>query len=390
METLDCLSKVAPDWVKRLDELTGQIEQRQLDLANLAKLEGRKSSSPARSIRNKGSTESLKPKNDGNAFFSPEDPQPEQPRNGAVPNTKQPPQSSSRRRSSPDSGPKTPSFIQRQTEEVAATAQRRARAVLRKRQKTDSMISAEGVVPTYRSRSMIIVYYDSFVQSFFEELVKFVSAQRNHLRRAKMAAKVAEIKRLAELEMPDDDDDDDNDDDGSTLQPGDGLIAADPTITAKPARSDPRLHYMSTRTMGPTFRSPNTNYGQDRSALTASGPGIINRAMSAGDQGPTDIFDELDRSLEFVQSMCERAAHQFLRDGDCSEEISKIKKRLEEARRSAQQEMDRLEKENPDALKTEPPNPRSYRPSTMRRDHGASLPAKRVLKVDIDEGVEDM
>ena len=52
--------------------------------------------------------------------------------------------------------------------------------------------------------------------------------------------------------------------------------------------------------------------------------------------------------------------------------------------------MDRLEKENPDAMKMDPPNPRSYRPSTMRRDHGASLPAKRVIKVDIDEGVEDM
>ncbi|KAF3024248.1 hypothetical protein E8E14_011992 [Neopestalotiopsis sp. 37M] len=392
METLDCLSRIAPDWVKRLDELTGQIEQRQLDLANLAKLEGRKNStSPSHSLRNKGSTESLKPKNDGNAFFNPDasqDPQqPEQTSNGATPDTKQQQQRSTRRRSSPDSGPKTPSFIQRQTEEVAATAQRRARAVLRKRQKTDSMVSAEGVVPTYRSRSMIIVYYDSFVQSFFEELVKFVSAQRNHLRRAKMAAKVAEIKRLAELEMPDDDDDDDDD---STLQPGDDLIAADPTIPTKPARSDPRLHYMSTRTMGPTYRSPNGIYAQGRSALTASGPGIINRAMSAGDQGPTDIFDELDRSLEFVQSMCEKAAHQFLRDGDCSEEIDKIKKRLEEARRSAQQEMDRLEKENPDAMKMDPPNPRSYRPSTMRRDHGASLPAKRVIKVDIDEGVEDM
>ncbi|KAK6189548.1 hypothetical protein LQW54_013164 [Pestalotiopsis sp. IQ-011] len=401
MESLRCLSSVAPDWVKRLDDLTGQIEQRQLDLAALAKSEGRKSGSPARSLRNKGSTESLKPQNDGNAFFNPDasqDAQPDQRHNGVAAHDSSTQQNKrqSRRRSSPDSGPKTPSFIQRQTEEVAATAQRRARAVLRKRQKTDSMISAEGAVPTYRSRSMIIVYYDSFVQSFFEELVKFVSAQRNHLRRAKMAAKVAEIKRLAELEMPDDDDDDDDDDD-STLQPGDGLIVADPTIAAKPPGNngvrDERLHYVSTRIMGPTYRNPNANFGQNRGPLAPGGPGMMNRGMDAGENGPTDVFDDLDRSLEFVQSMCERAAHQFLRDGDCSEEIDKVKKRLEDARRNAVQEMDRLEKENPDAFKTESPNPRSYRPSTMRRDHGASgasLPAKRVLKVDIDEGVEDI
>ncbi|KAK6085839.1 hypothetical protein SCUP234_02746 [Seiridium cupressi] len=397
MEPLTSLVANAPDWVKRLDELSGQVEQRQLDLANLAKLQEKKSGSPARSIRNRGSTESLKPKDDGDAFPMADLP-------GDTPATpghdyatrkqqqkQQPPhhqQSSAQAYFTPDSDPKTPSLLQKQTEEVAATAQRRARAVLRKRQKTDSMVSAEGVVPTYRSRSMIIVYYDSFVQSFFEELVKFVSAQRNQMRKAKMAAKVAEIKRLAELEMPDDDDDDD------ILQPGDALIAADPKISAKPQRNstmkDPRLHYMSTRIMGPTYRTPNAGLVQMRGTLTNSGAGIFNRGLGS-DQPPSDIYDELDRALEFVQGMCERAAHQFLRDGDCTEEIQTIKKRLDESHTKAAKEMDRLAKEDPDALtKPDSPNPRSYRPSTMRRDCGASAP-KKTMKVEVDdEGFVDM
>lgn len=394
MDPLSSLVSNAPDWVKRLDELNGQVEQRQLDLANLAKLQGQKSGSPTRSIRNKGSTESLKPKDDGEAH----------PAIGAARDYPATParQASQRRRqqqqqpapSSPDSDPKSPSSLERRTEEVAATAQRRARAVLRKKPKTESMVSAEGVIPTYRTRSMIIVYYDSFVQSFFEELVKFVSAQRNQMRKAKMAAKVAEIKRLAELEMPDDDEEEDDDDD--LLQPGDALIAADPKISTRSPSSngveDLKLRYMSTRLMGPAYRSPNAGLVQMRGTLTDSGPSILNRGLGGADDAPGDIYDELDRALEFVQGMCERAAHQFLRDGDCSEEVDKIKKRLDEAKETAAKEMERLEKENPNGgSKREPQNPRSYRPSTMRRDHGASLPPKGTMKLEVDdEGIEDM
>ena len=48
---------------------------------------------------------------------------------------------------------------------------------------------------------MIIVYYDSAVQTAFEDLVKFVSGSRNSMRKGKMAAKMAEMKRAAELEI---------------------------------------------------------------------------------------------------------------------------------------------------------------------------------------------
>ncbi|ORY65377.1 uncharacterized protein BCR38DRAFT_196296 [Pseudomassariella vexata] len=358
-----------PDWVKRLDDLNGQIEQRQRDLAKLG--QEHKPASTARSLRNKGSTESLKPKEDGAAFppaaterrdrdTTPPPALPGYPAHNASDQQPHP--------SSPASDTKSPSTIQRQTNEVVAAARKRAQATVQKRQKTESMMSSEGQVPAYRSRSMIIVYYDSYVQSFFEELVKFVSASRNMMRKAKMAAKVAQIKRLAELEMPEDGDDDD---DGGDLQPGDALIAADPKlVAARPkdkAEESFRLHYLSTRDMGPTMRVTGP------SLVAMRGTDRFGGGLGLFGQGGNDVYDDLDKGLEYVQSMCEHAAHQFLRDGECSAEIEKIKKRLGLTKEVADKEMERILKENPNALnEPEPTKTRSYRPMSMRRDPSAA------------------
>ncbi|KAI4599637.1 hypothetical protein KJ359_001734 [Pestalotiopsis sp. 9143b] len=363
MDSLRCLSFVAPDWIRRLDDLAGQIEQRQVDLARLATSKSSKSGSSARSLRNKGSIESLKPQSNNNAYFNSDasqDTQPDQPHNGVVATSeksKQQEQRQRRRRSSSNSGLKTRSFIQRQNEEICAIAQRRAPVVLRKRQETDFMISTVSAVPTHRSSDMPSVYYDSFVQSLFEDLVKFLSAQRNHLRRAKLNAKIAEIKRLAELELPDNDNNDEDND--TTLQPGDRPITADPTIAAKPlgnnSARDERLYYINTCIIGPTLRDPRAYYSLAKVPSAIGSPGLLNPGVSAGENGPTDVFGKLDRSLEIVQNICERAAYQVLREGDCFKEIDKIQKMLEDTRRNAVQEIDRLEKENPDALTTETP-----------------------------------
>jgi hypothetical protein len=71
--TLDALSTLCtsiPDWIARLDDLNGQIANRQIELARLTE----KERPPSRSLKNKGSTESLWLK-DGNKnpFSSNED-----------------------------------------------------------------------------------------------------------------------------------------------------------------------------------------------------------------------------------------------------------------------------------------------------------------------------
>lgn len=395
IDSLRSLIANVPDWLRRLDELNGQIEQRQLDLAKYEESQQPKTTA-TRSLRRTNSTESLKPKDDGAAFPSPD------PHTDATPpldlqniaqsqGGDQPQQNGTAKGGSPKS---TSSTIQRQTKEAITAAQRRARAVVRKRQKTDSVISMEDGTIKYRSRIMIIVYYDSYVQSFFEELVKFVSASRNLMRKAKMAAKVAEIKRLAELEMPDDDEDD-----GGGFRPGDGMIAADPRFTRprEEGMDELRPRYPTTQQMG--LMSRNLPPSVLRRQIPR--PGMAGASSLSGGLGmfneKGDIYDDLDKGLDFVQSMCEKAAHQFLRDGDCADEVEKIKDRLSKTKELADNEMERINKEDPKALEEpEPTKIRSYRPTSMRRDTGAFIPSTKFpstnsgfLEID-DEGVQDM
>ncbi|KAJ9136504.1 hypothetical protein NKR23_g9814 [Pleurostoma richardsiae] len=404
MDALKNLITNCPDWVKRLDELNGQIEQRQIELAQLT--ESQSSSSSRKSIKNRGSTESLKPKDEPEAHprlsSPPRDTSPAPQPQLEKPVTSREGIRDQNPPSSPVSNPnsQTPSALQRQTNQVMELAQSRARATLRKRQRTESVVSAEGAAPKYRSRSMIIVYYDSYVQSFFEELVKFVSASRNLMRKAKMAAKVAQIKRMAELEMPDEADEEEAGSGPSKgLQPDKPLEAA----SKKDGEADdseelPTLQYVSTRRMRPVSRAPG-GLAQGRPLYARAG--MVGRGGAGMVDQPPDVYDELDKGLEYVQSMCEHAAHQFLRDGDCTEEVDNIKQRLTETKDLADKEMERILKD-PAAAKAaaeESNKTRSFRPQSMRREATGSgssptSPASKHVstsgELEVDEGIDDM
>lgn len=343
MEALRNLEYGIPDWLHRLDELNVQIDQRQQELAQLAESKpsspGKEPGSPSRkSLRNKGSTESLRPKDEP----------------AAHPNYQEE-ETTDKRPTSPQT-PGSPGALQRTTSQVRAAGQAKARATLRKRQRTDSVMSAENAdkPPKYRSRSMIIVYYDSYVQSFFEELVKFVSASRNMMRKAKMAAKVAQIKRLAEMNTPPDDDDNGGDAANGGLVPDPRALNNIDVSGAAPAEEeDPAQATVKAMLAA---RRARTN-----ARMLAHGGGVranplasvrMSAAMgrTRGKQPPpgaeSDVYDELDKGLEFVQSMCEHAAHQFLRDGDCGEEVTKIKQRLSQTKDLASNEMERVRRED--------------------------------------------
>lgn len=87
------------------------------------------------------------------------------------------------------------------------------------------------------------------------------------------------------------------------------------------------------------------------------------------------MYDKLDKGLEIVQSMCEHGAHQFLRDGDCNDEISKAQKQLKEVLEMASKEMDRVQREEPELAKEtgELGKVRTRRPISMRREMSAGL-----------------
>ncbi|KAF5985950.1 hypothetical protein FBULB1_2682 [Fusarium bulbicola] len=317
MDALKNLVNNVPDWLQRLDDLSGKIDRRQAELAAVAAAEGK--SAETKPLRNKGSTESLKPKDDPPVAHA-EALANEDILDGAGEDTIKTPV----KPETPMVHIPSPGSI-RQQQEIIKAAQARARAQVRKKPKSPSMISNDDAPAAYRTRSMIIVYYDSYVQSFFDDLVRFVSSSRNLMRKAKMAARVAQIKKLAELDVSEDGNYDD---------------------------ALPSLRYMSSRRFGP---------------MSISRPG-------AGDQ-PPDVYDKLDKGLEFVQSMCEHGAHQFLRDGDCNDEISKVQKRLTEILEMAKTEMERVEREEPELAKEagEMGKVRTRRLMSMRRDMAVGL-----------------
>lgn len=385
MDCLEALCTNIPDWLKRLEELNGQIEQRQRDLASLP--ENQRQSS-ARSIRNRGSTESLKPQDEAVAINPPDRTRVATPPPATQNNVQQ--QRGNDVPTSPVSEFNSKASLQRQTNEVMATAQRRARATLRKKQKTESMISQENTIQKYRSRNMIIVYYDSYVQSFFEELVKFVSLQRNSMRKAKMAAKVAHIKRMAELEMPDEEDDEDDDNGGGNgeLKPRDNFIVPDTSAAPSDSKfdgSELRARMMNARQLGVRGSA----YGRMNMRGTRSS---LNGGLgSFQDRG--DIWEVLDKGLEFVQGMCEHGAHQFLRDADCSVEVEKIKARLAQTKEAADQELVRVRAEKVNSPSPEQTKSRSYRPVTMRKDSysPSSKNTPKPVNIEVeDEGIQDM
>ncbi|KAH6958745.1 hypothetical protein DER45DRAFT_613253 [Fusarium avenaceum] len=318
MDALKNLVNNVPDWLQRLDDLSGQIDRRQAELAAVAAAEGK--SPETKSLRNKGSTESLKPKDDPPVVYADQADEDILQDSTAEIAAKTPAKTTE----TPKVYTPSPGSIRKQ-QEVIKIAQARARAQVRKKPKSPSMMSNEDAPAAYRTRTMIIVYYDSYVQGFFDELVRFVSSSRNLMRKAKMAARVAQIKKLAEQDVSEDGNDDD---------------------------ALPSLRYMSSRRFGPM-------------SISRSG---------AGDQ-PPDVYDNLDKGLEFVQSMCEHGAHQFLRDGDCNDEISKVQKRLGEVLEMAKTEMERVQREEPELAKEtgEMGKVRTRRPISMRRDMSVGL-----------------
>ncbi|PHH74351.1 hypothetical protein CDD82_4968 [Ophiocordyceps australis] len=308
-----------PDWQRRLDDLGGQIKCRQAELAVF------NAQSPAsvrsRSLRNKGSAESLAPKDDTPWPMDLD----KTDKTDQIPNDKEAPQT--RPTTSAQAIPSSPESANRlalhkKAREAVAAAHPRALTHANKKRRSSSMISAEGAPPTYRTRNMIIVYYDSYVQGFFDELVRFISSSRNLLRKARMAAKVARIKRMAEQEIMED-------------HGGDQGLSGDAL---------PSLRYMSTRRLG---RLGDTN----------------------GDGQAPDVHESLDRSLEFVQSTCEHGAHQFLRDADCDEEIKKIQSRLAEVLTTAAAELERVQRQDPELASEsmDMVKARARRPISVRR-----------------------
>ncbi|EEH06682.1 conserved hypothetical protein [Histoplasma capsulatum G186AR] len=141
-----------------------------------------------------------------------------------------------------------------------------------------------------RPRQLVIVHYDSETQLSLEKLVRDIGGARNNIRKGRMS---------------------------QMMKSGFGLKFLD-SARAKSSMGG----------LGAGARSP------------LDPPSKLNRSPSR-----ETAFDLVDKQLELAQSLCETAAHQFLRCGDCAVELEKANERLSTVLDLAKVEVERLEKE---------------------------------------------
>lgn len=186
--------------------------------------------------------------------------------------------------------------------------------------------------------------------------MKFVSGSRNAMRKGKMAAKMAEMRRAAEMEV-EADGESEGDDEGIPQLSSALLRARGPAMAMAMQRdsgSGPNLdldlsgiHMPESLMRGSMPRYTSARQSARPGGLPTDGlrstlnANVIKRPAD----GEQDIFEKIDKSLEWCQSHCEFAAHKFLREGDCSTEIDNIKNKLSEVRTCAGQEVEKLKAE---------------------------------------------
>ena len=151
----------------------------------------------------------------------------------------------------------------------------------RKRKLGSSIRSGASGPQKFRSKHMVVIYYDAYLQQQLEILVKSTGAARNNLRKGRLSRSATRGFQLPSLGR-----DTDN-----------GIRSFD------------------------SFKKfPTSSVSVPTDPKTA----LFNHKPT-GDA----VFIEADKHLEEAQSLCEIAAHQVLRDGDCTIELDDVVAKLE-------------------------------------------------------------
>ncbi|EFR00213.1 hypothetical protein MGYG_03216 [Nannizzia gypsea CBS 118893] len=194
------------------------------------------------------------------------------------------------------------------------TRQNNQDALNRKRKQQDSASSTPSDPDSClarRVRQQVVIHYDSQTQTVLELLVRDIGGARNQIRKGRMnyMMKVDFSRRAFPSHIfptgsPDDDE-------NTLVLP----------------------HHASFRRSRSTQFDP--KHGTNGTATKTTTPS----------KQTASAFDLTDKQLEIAQSLCETAAHQFLRNGDCSKELSKTLERLNAALEMAKAEVTRLKAE---------------------------------------------
>lgn len=156
----------------------------------------------------------------------------------------------------------------------------------RKRKLGPSIRSGASGPQKFRTKNQVVVYYDSHLQEKLNDMVKSIGVGRNNLRKGKNAFAASRGFQL-------------------------------PTLPRRAGQG-----FTSLENIRRTMVSPRTS-----ALLPGKKPdGIIGQPSSDAETS----FLQVDKELELIQSLCETAAHQFLRDGDCKAELDTIQQKLDQ------------------------------------------------------------
>jgi hypothetical protein len=275
-EPLKCFTYLVenvPLWIRSLEELEKKIKDRHNEVARVPVPVSQK-------VRKTGSNESIRP--------------------GEVAAIRSPAMEIT-------SAPQADDIVHAQTtQQILLTKRKR---------KTASLLTSVSTPNKYRSRDTIIVYYDSAVQEAFERLVRNIGMGRNHIRKARMSARMEALT-------------------SASMEDGDEMLR----LPSRSARSVASSGYGHTLAVG--LRS-------------AHGPALRPDPAADGSfSGAKDACTLADQSLDRAQNACEHGAHQFLRDGDCAEETLSAKQSFEEVVKISQTEVARLKTIEDQKLRT--------------------------------------
>jgi hypothetical protein len=156
----------------------------------------------------------------------------------------------------------------------------------RKRKLGASVRSGASGPQRFRSKRKAVIYYDAYLQEQLDSLVKGIGGARNNLRKGKLSRSASRGFQLPCF-------------DRASHQGNHGI----PSWNG--------------------LKNPPTSY---LSVPTDSKVQPANRQPTAD-----EAFAIADKHLEGAQSLCETAAHQVLRDGDCSVELNTVVTKLESA-----------------------------------------------------------
>ncbi|KAJ5527085.1 hypothetical protein N7513_011244 [Penicillium frequentans] len=157
------------------------------------------------------------------------------------------------------------------------------------------------------TRHNVIIDYDGHTQKVLEQIVKDIGIARNNIRRGKMSM--------------------------------------------MPPRMGIRSNALSRTSVGAAPESPISSLACVRSTRTATGlVGVTGTSNGISKDSP---FDFSDKQLELAHGLCETAAFQVLRSGDCGTELDGVEEKFKMLLEMTTKEVARLEEEKEEKKKRE-------------------------------------